>query len=241
MKKEIQAMIMEGRTALGIELGSTRIKAVLIGEDHTPIASGSHDWENKLEDGVWTYALDDVRAGLQDSYRKLAEDVKSQYGLTLAKVGAVGISAMMHGYLVFDADGRQLVPFRTWRNTITEQASDLLTERFGFNIPQRWSIAHLYQAMLNEEPHTHQIALMTTLAGYVHWQLTGRKVLGVGEASGVFPIDSAGNQYDGRMATDFDTLAAGLGYKWRLGDILPDVLDAGDEAGALTEAGAAFL
>ena len=183
--------IESGKTALGIEFGSTRIKAVLIASDHSPIASGGQDWENKLENGVWTYALESVWTGLQDAYAKMAADVKETYGVELTKVGALGFSAMMHGYIVFDKDNKQLVPFRTWRNAITEDAADRLTKLFNFNIPQRWTIAHLYQAILNKEEHINDIAFVTTLAGYVHWKLTGKKVLGVGEASGVFPIDSA--------------------------------------------------
>jgi len=189
MSLDIKNAILNGKTVLGIELGSTRIKAVLIGEDNAPIASGSHDWENSYVNNIWTYSLDDVWKGLQDSYRKMAEDVKQKYGVTLQKIGAIGFSAMMHGYMVFDKDGKLLVPFRTWRNNITEKASVALTELFDYPIPQRWSIAHLYQAILNNEEHIPEISFMTTLAGYVHWMLTGKKVLGVGEASGVFPID----------------------------------------------------
>ena len=175
--------IREGKTALGLELGSTRIKAILIGPDFAPLASGSHNWENRLEDGVWTYRLEDVWEGVQDSYRRLKEAVKAQYGETLRTASALGFSAMMHGYLPFDREGNQLAPFRTWRNTITEEAAGQLTALFQFNIPQRWSIAHLWQAVLNGEEHVKEIAYLTTLAGYVHWSLTGEKVLGVGEAS----------------------------------------------------------
>lgn len=182
----IKQSILEGKTSLGIELGSTRIKAVLIDEHHNPIASGSHSWENRFENGIWTYSLEDIWNGLQSSYAALVEDVHNKYGVTLTKVGSMGFSGMMHGYMVFDKDGNQLVPFRTWRNTITEEAARILTEKFQFNIPQRWNIAHLYQAILNKEDHVKDIAFMTTLAGYVHWKLTGEKVLGVGEASGVF-------------------------------------------------------
>lgn len=164
-----------GKTSLGIEFGSTRIKAVLIGEDNTPIASGSHDWENKLENGIWTYSLEDIWTGLQDSYTKMAQDVRDKYAVTLKKVGAIGFSAMMHGYMVFDKEGSLLVPFRTWRNTITGEASEKLTRLFDFNIPQRWSIAHLYQAILNGEEHVEKIAFQTTLAGYIHWRLTGKR------------------------------------------------------------------
>lgn len=183
---DIVKAIASGKTALGIELGSTRIKAVLSGEDNIPAASGSHDWESRLVDGIWTYDLDEVWSGLQDCYRKLAEDVKARYGIVLEHVGAIGFSAMMHGYMAFDEKDELLVPFRTWRNTITEQASGELMSVFCYNIPQRWSIAHLYQAILNGEEHVADVRFFTTLAGYVHWKLTGRKVLGVGDASGMF-------------------------------------------------------
>ena len=233
--------ILNGQTVLGIELGSTRIKAVLIDESCRPIASGSYDWENQLENGIWTYALDEVWKGLQGSYAALKEDVKQKYGVTLTRLGAMGISAMMHGYLVFDKDGRQLVPFRTWRNTITGQASQELTELFQFNIPQRWSIAHLYQAILNQEEHVPEISFMTTLAGYIHWQLTGEKNMGVGEASGMFPIDSATGQFDERMLDQFQELTAPKGYPWKIREILPKVQTAGEQAGVLTEKGAKLL
>ncbi len=233
--------IESGKTVLGIELGSTRIKAVLIDGAHTPVASGSHDWENKLENGVWTYSMQDVWTGLRDCYASLRADVLKKYGLPLKRVGAIGISAMMHGYLPFDAQGNQLAPFRTWRNTITGEASEALTALFGFNIPQRWSIAHLYQAMLNREAHVAGIAHLTTLAGYVHWKLTGRRVLGVGEASGMFPIDSEKGDFDQRMVALFDEKARAMGYTWNLKDILPQVLCAGEEAGTLSEEGARLL
>ena len=231
--------IIENKTALGIELGSTRIKAVLIGDNYAPIAAGSHDWENRLEDGVWTYHLDDVWKGLQDCFRKLSLDVKNRYGVDLVSAGAVGISAMMHGYLVFDKDGNQLVPFRTWRNTMTENAASLLTENFKFNIPQRWSIAHLYQAVLNKEPHVKKIDFMTTLAGYVHWKLTGKKILGIGDASGVFPVDE--KTYDAKMLKQFDELTSGSSFSRKIADILPSVLHAGENAGMLTPEGAKLL
>ena len=187
------------KTALGIEFGSTRIKAVLIGPEHTPLAQGDYTWENQLHNGIWTYPLEQVWQGLQSAYAALAADVQQKYGCTLTKVGCIGISAMMHGYLAFDANGELLVPFRTWRNTITGAAAEELTAAFGFNIPQRWSIAHLYQAMLNKEEHLSKLDFFTTLAGYVHWQLTGHKVLGVGDASGMFPIDSTTGGYDAAM------------------------------------------
>jgi sugar (pentulose or hexulose) kinase len=229
--------IIENKTALGIELGSTRIKAVLIDENYAPIAAGSHDWENQLEDGIWTYHLDDVWAGLQDCFSKLALDVKTRYDLTLSSVGAIGISAMMHGYMVFDRSGDQLVPFRTWRNTTTEKAAALLSEKFKFNIPQRWSIAHLYQAMLNGESHVKDIDYMTTLAGYVHWKLTGKRTLGIGDASGMFPVDSV--NHNSLMLKQFDELA--VSYGWKIADILPAILSAGENAGTLTAEGAKLL
>ena len=225
--------ITEGKTFLGIEFGSTRIKAVLVGQDCTPIASGGFDWENKFENGVWTYSMDDVRAGLQSVYKSLADEVTSRYGVALPTVGAIGISAMMHGYLPFDADGKQLAPFRTWRNTITEQAAAALSDEFDFNIPQRWSIAHLYQSILADEAHVRDIAFLTTLAGYVHWKLTGKKVIGVGDASGMFPIDSAANAFDAGMMRKFDALVADRKYGWTLGSIVPEVLVAGEAAGVL--------
>ena len=194
--------------SLGIELGSTRIKAVLAAPDGTVLASGAHDWQNRLEGGYWTYHLDDVWAGIQDAYAQLKADYRSRYGQPLQTVGALGVSAMMHGYLPFDKAGHQLAAFRTWRNTTTLPAATALTERFHFNIPQRWSIAHLYQAILNGEEHVRDVAFLTTLAGYVHWQLTGKKVLGIGDASGVFPIDSARCDYDAVMLASFDELLA---------------------------------
>ena len=240
-QEDIQKAIESGKTALGIELGSTRIKAVLIGEDHAPLASGSHEWENRYENGVWTYHLDEVWAGLQESFRNLRQEVAEKYDAPLRTIGAIGFSAMMHGYLAFDKDGNLLVPFRTWRNTITGQAAAQLTDLFQFNIPQRWSIAHLYQAILNKEPHVKDISHLTTLAGYVHWQLTGQKMMGVGEASGMFPIDSRTNDYDARMLGQFNELLKAEKIAWTLQDILPKVLVAGDSAGTLTEAGARRL
>ncbi len=238
---DISRAIEGGKTALGIEFGSTRIKAVLIGEDHAPIAAGSHEWENRYENGVWTYSLDAVWAGLQESYRNLCNAVLAQTNTPLQTTGAIGFSAMMHGYVALDKDGNLLVPFRTWRNTITGQAAEKLTDLFQFNIPQRWSIAHLYQAILNKEPHVREISHLTTLAGYVHWQLTGQKVLGVGEASGMFPIDSTINDYDAHKIEQFDALLAAENIPWRLRDILPKVLVAGDAAGVLSAAGAKLL
>ena len=233
--------IVSGKTFLGIEFGSTRIKAVLTDADHTPIASGSHEWENRLDHGIWTYTMDDIWGGLQDCYRDLKKDVKEQYGVTLTKIRAIGFSAMMHGYLAFDKAGELLVPFRTWRNTITEEAAAALTKEFSYNIPQRWSIAHLYQAMLNKEEHVKDIAFFTTLAGFIHWKLTGEKVLGVGDASGMFPIDSNTKDYDAAMLDKFDALAEPYGFDWSLRDILPKVLVAGENAGTLTAEGARIL
>jgi sugar (pentulose or hexulose) kinase len=242
MNEAVKQAVTGGKTALGIELGSTRIKAVLIdvnGGTYAPVASGGFEWENRLEDGIWTYHLDEVWTGLQACFRSLADDVQSRCGTPLETVGAIGVSAMMHGYLAFDSGGGQLAQFRTWRNTMTEQAAAALTAKFGFNIPQRWSIAHLYQAILNKESHVKDIAFLTSLAGYVHWKLTGRKVLGVGDASGVFPIDSAVNDYNTRMLGQFEELAGG--FPWKLPDILPAVLDAGENAGTLTGEGAKLL
>lgn len=237
-QKQIGAWIEAGEAVFGLELGSTRIKAVLIGADGAPLASGSFDWENRLEDGVWTYHLEDVWHGIQESYKNLASSVQEKYGVTLRRLKGLGFSAMMHGYLAFDRDGRLLVPFRTWRNTMTEAAAADLTARFGFNIPQRWSIAHLHQAILNGEPHVKDIAFITTLSGYVHWKLTGEKVLGIGDASGMFPIDSETNAFDAEMMEKFDALHADKGFPWKLADILPAVRTAGEEAGALTAEGA---
>jgi sugar (pentulose or hexulose) kinase len=240
-QKDIREAIESGRTILGIEFGSTRIKAVLIGDDHMPIASGSYEWENQYADGVWTYRLQDVWTGLQASYRVLGNEVVERYNTPLQVIGAIGFSGMMHGYMALDADGNLLVPFRTWRNTITGQASEELTDLFQFNIPQRWSIAHLYQAILNKEPHVKDISHLTTLAGYVHWRLTGHKVLGVGEASGMFPIDSKINDYDKRMSALFNEQLEAAKIPWKLQEILPQVLMAGDGAGVLTEEGARLL
>ena len=233
--------IAGGRTVLGIELGSTRIKAVLIGEDHGPLAVGSHSWENQFVNGRWTYPLESVWAGVQDCYASLAADVRRRYGLKLTAVGALGVSAMMHGYLAFDAAGELLTPFRTWRNTNTGAAVEKLSRLFGHNIPHRWSIAHLYQAVLDDEDHVGRIAHLTTLAGYVHWQLTGEQVLGIGDASGMFPIDIATGDYDAAMLGTFDDLAAEHGLMLRLTDLLPTIRRAGDSAGTLTDGGARLL
>lgn len=241
MSEMIKNAIREGRTALGIEFGSTRIKAVLVDESHNSIAMGTHDWENRLENNVWTYSLEDIWGGLQGCYRSLAEDVQAKYGESLSTVGSIGFSGMMHGYMAFNEAGELLAPFRTWRNTMTEAACRELTPLFQFNIPQRWSIAHLYQAILNGEEHVKDIAFFTTLAGYIHWKLSGEKVLGIGEASGMFPIDSAIHDFDRGMIGRFDELVAPRGYSWKLEEILPRVLCAGERAGSLTAEGARLL
>ena len=242
MDKNAAAKAIEsGKTALGIEFGSTRIKAVLVGEDNAPVASGAHEWENRYENGIWTYTLEDIWGGLQDCYQQLAADVKAQYGITLKKIGAIGFSAMMHGYMAFNKQGELLVPFRTWRNSITEEASEKLTELFQYNIPQRWSIAHLYQAILNQEAHVPEIDFITTLDGYIHWKLTGESVLGIGDAAGMFPIDSSIRDYHPKMLSQFDELIRENEYPWKIEEILPKVLCAGDKAGTLTEAGARLL
>lgn len=238
---DVKDVIISGKAVLGIELGSTRIKAVLIGEDNSPIASGSHDWENQYVNNFWTYSLEDVWKGIQDSYQKMAEDVKQKYGVAIQSLGAIGFSAMMHGYMAFDKDGELLAPFRTWRNTNTEEASKVLTDLFNYNIPLRWSVAHLYQAILNQEEHVSEISFQTTLAGYVHWKLTGQKVMGVGEASGMFPIDIQTNNYNEAMISKFDELVAPKNFSWKITDILPKVLVAGKNAGMLTEEGAKLL
>ena len=229
------------KTVLGIEFGSTRIKAVLIDQNHTPIASGDFEWENKLINGVWTYSMELIHSGLQTCFQNLKADVFAKFGKELTTVGVIGISGMMHGYLPFDRHGKQLAEFRTWRNTITGESAKVLSDLFGFNIPQRWSIAHLYQAILNGEPHVKDIAYLTTLAGYIHWKLTGQKVMGVGEASGMFPIDSDTKDYNEEMACKFNQLIAPHGFSWKLRDILPHVLSSGESAGRLTEEGALLL
>ena len=233
--------IMDGRTALGIEFGSTRIKAVLIGSDLVPIAAGGFEWENTLENGIWTYSLEDIWKGLRVSYRKMATEVFEKYGETLTTIGSIGFSAMMHGYMAFDKNDELLVPFRTWRNSITEEAEKQLTEIFQYNIPQRWSIAHLYQAILNKEEHVSEVRFLTTLAGYIHWQMTGQKVLGVGDASGMFPIETETKNYDQKMLKQFSDLTKGTAFKQELNQVLPKVLLAGESAGNLTKEGAYLL
>lgn len=229
------------QTALGIEFGSTRIKAVLIGPDHSPIVSGSYDWENELVDDVWTYKIENIWTGLQNAYRELSDKFEEEYETKLTTVGSIGFSAMMHGYLPFDKNGKQLAPFRTWRNTMTEIASEQLSELFQFNIPQRWSVSHLYQAILSEEKHVNDIDFLTTLAGYVHWQLTGEKILGIGEAAGMFPIDSDTADYNERMLQQFNELISNYRFDWSLKDILPTVKVAGKNGGYLTTEGAKLL
>lgn len=241
MSEAIVKAIQEGKTVLGIEFGSTRIKAVLLDDTHQTTAIGTHDWENRLENNIWTYSLEDIWSGLQNCYRSLVEDVREKYGVTLTKLGALGISAMMHGYMAFDKQGELLVPFRTWRNTMTEEACKKLVDVFQFNIPQRWSIAHLYQAILSSEAHVKDITFLTTLAGYIHWKLSGEKVLGIGDASGMFPIDSEIKDYDRKMLSQFDELVEDRAYPWKLRDILPKVLCAGEPAGMLTKEGAKLL
>jgi sugar (pentulose or hexulose) kinase len=234
--------IRSGRATLGIELGSTRIKACLIAGDAAEVlAVGSHEWENRFVDRMWTYRLDDVWSGLQAAYADLVRDAERRHGVRPAGFAAIGVSAMMHGYLPFDEDGELLVPFRTWRNTTTGPAAAELSELFGVNIPLRWSIAHLRQAILDEEPHVPRVRFCTTLAGYVHWRLTGRKVLGVGDASGMFPIDSGTHDYDAELLSRFDRLVAETAPSVRLRDLLPEVLVAGEPAGELTAEGAALL
>ncbi len=233
--------IESGKAILGIEFGSTRIKAVLIDEAFNPIAQGDHEWENRLENGLWTYSLDDIWNGLQDCYASLRTDVRHHYGVEIENLAAIGISAMMHGYMAFDAAERLLVPFRTWRNTNTGPAAKALSELFNFNMPLRWSLSHLYQCILDDEPHVKDVDFFTTLAGYIHWRLTGRKVLGVGDASGMMPIDAATGDFDARRIDAFDKLVAPKGYGWKLRDLLPKVLSAGENAGVLTEEGARKL
>ncbi|MGK5169687.1 xylulokinase [Geodermatophilus sp. CPCC 205761] len=241
MTMDVGGAITGGRTALGIELGSTRIKAVLVGPDHAPLAVGSHDWENQFVERRWTYSLEAVWAGVQQSVAALTDDVRRRHGVELAGVGALGVSAMMHGYLAFDADGELLTPFRTWRNTNTGPSAERLSAEFGVNIPHRWSVAHLYQAILDREDHVASLDHLTTLAGYVHWQLTGEKVLGIGDASGMFPVDAGTGGYHGTMLARFDQLAAEAGVELSLVGLLPRIASAGQPAGELTEAGAKLL
>ena len=240
-KEQTVLEIESGQTTLGIEYGSTRIKAVLDGADNEPIAIGTFDWENSLVDGYWTYSEQEIFDGLKACYASLKADVREKYGVTLKKVGAMGISAMMHGYLPFDAEGNLLVPFRTWRNTTTTEAAHELSRLFAFHTPERWSVSHIYQAVLNGEEHVPSIAFFTTLAGFAHWRLTGEKVLSVGDASGMFPIDSETHDYDAKKIAQFDELVASKGVSWKVEDLLPRVLVAGECAGHLTEEGARLL
>lgn len=233
-----KSIIEAGNAILGIEFGSTRIKAILIDQDNKPIAQGSHEWENKLVDGLWTYSIDDIWKGLQDCYADLRADVQKQYATEIKTLAAIGISAMMHGYMAFNEKSEILVPFRTWRNTNTAEAAAELSKLFNFNIPLRWSISHLYQAILNKEKHVKDITFQTTLAGYIHWQLTGEKVLGIGDASGMIPIDSTTNNYSAEMVEKFNKLIAPQHFAWKLLDIFPKVILAGQDAGKLTKEGA---
>lgn len=239
--KETSKAIKTGEVSLGIEIGSTRIKSVLITKDFKTIASGNHQWENQFENNVWTYSLEQLWDGIRDSYKQLSAEVESKYHTSLTKISAIGVSAMMHGYLAFSKEDELLVPFRTWRNNITAPATDQLTELFQFNIPQRWCIAHLYQAILNEEEHVNDISFLTTLAGYVHWQLTGKKVIGIGDASGAFPIDEERSNYDEAFMKKFEQLDKVKAYDWNIREVLPEVLKAGEAAGELTASGAQLL
>ena len=237
-KKE---MIIRGKTALGIELGSTRIKGVLIDLQGNVLAVGIHDWENSFIDNIWTYSLEEIHAGVRKCYSSLRKAVEDAYGVVPETYGAIGVSAMMHGYMALDKDGNQIAPFQTWRNTNTQKAADELTELFDFNIPLRWSVAHLYQRILDGEEHVKALDYVGTLSAYIHWKLTGKKVIGIGDASGMFPIDSDTRTYDASMVEKFNRLVEPHGYSWKLEDIFPKVLVAGENAGELTEEGAAFL
>ncbi len=237
----ISELISNGKCSLGIELGSTRIKAVLVSPDGTLLANGSHLWQNCLIDGIWSYSLDDVKTGIRACYKELSSEIETNYKVKLTNLASIGVSAMMHGYLVFDKSNNLLVPFRSWRNTITSQASTELTELFGFHVPQRWSISHLYQAILNKEEHTDKISFLTTLAGYVHYMLTGEKVLGIGDASGVFPLDNQKLCYNKEMCRKFNEILKDKGYKYTLENIIPTIKTAGEIAGTLTDSGALYL
>ena len=238
---DAKTTIEHGKAILGIEFGSTRIKAVLVDEDNRPIAQGVHDWENQLVDGLWTYSTEAIWYGLQDCYAHLRENVRAEYDVEIESLAAIGISAMMHGYMPFNERAEILVPFRTWRNTNTGRAAEELSKLFVFNVPLRWSISHLYQAILDKETHVKDITYLTTLAGYIHWQLTGEKVLGIGDASGMLPIDSETMNYSAGMISKFDALVAPESFPWKLEDILPRVLVAGADAGYLTAEGARRL
>lgn len=240
MKKIIEDL-KNNKTSLGIELGSTRIKGILVDSNSKVIAEGSYEWENQQVDGIWTYDLDKVWEGIQTTYSEIFQEVQTKYDYELDSIGSIGFSAMMHGYLAFDKDDNLLVPFRTWRNAITGEAEEELTELFDHNIPQRWSIAHLYQAVLNKEDHVSEVSFFTTLAGYVHWKLTGEKVLGVGDASGMFPIDIDTKDYNQEMINKFNDNVKSKGYDLRLEELLPKSLKAGELAGKLTNEGAKLL
>ena len=241
MTLDAKSTIEAGKAILGIEFGSTRIKAVLIDQDNKPIAQGSHTWENQLVDGLWTYSVEAIWYGLQDCYADLRANVLKEYDTEIETLAAIGISAMMHGYMAFNKDEEILVPFRTWRNTNTGKAAAELSKLFVYNIPLRWSISHLYEAILDNEEHVGDIDFLTTLAGYVHWQITGERVLGIGDASGMLPIDPETKDYNAVMVEKFDKLVAPKGYSWKLLDILPKVLLAGENAGFLTPEGAKKL
>lgn len=238
---DAKRLIVNGKTALGIELGSTRIKGVLIDLKGQVLAIGIYDWENSFIDNIWTYSLEQIHIGLRKCYSSLREDVEKKYGVTLQNIGVIGISAMMHGYMALDENGKQLAPFQTWRNTNTQKAADELTELFHFNIPLRWTIAHLYQRILDKEAHVASLDYVSTLSGYIHWKLTKKKVIGIGDAAGMFPIDSNTYHYNEEMVNKFNKLIEGYGYSWKLKDVFPEVLVAGEDAGILTEEGAAFL
>ena len=238
---DIRNQIDKGLTSIGIEFGSTRIKAVLIAKDFSILATGVHDWENRLENGIWTYSVDDIENGLADCFSDLMKNVREKYDTDLKTTSSMGISAMMHGYLAFDENDNLLVPFRTWRNTITEDATAILSEKFDFNIPQRWSIAHLYHAILGNEEHISKIKFITTLAGYVHYRLTGKKVIGTGDGSGMFPVSKETKDYNKEMMKSFDELTKDTPFKEKIADILPAIVPVGESAGELTEEGAKLL
>ncbi len=238
---EAKRQITEGKTALGIELGSTRIKGVLIDLKGQVLAVGIYDWENSLVDNIWTYSLDQIHTGIRRCYSSLREEVEKKYGVALQNIGAIGVSAMMHGYMALDKEGNQIAPFQTWRNTNTQKAADELTELFDFNIPLRWTAAHLYQRILDGEEHVARLDYVATLSAYIHWKLTGKRVIGIGDAAGMFPVDPKTKDYDAEMVRKFDALTAPFGYTWKMKDIFPEILVAGENAGVLTEEGAAFL
>lgn len=238
---EAKRLIVNGKTALGIELGSTRIKSVLIDFKGHVLAVGLYDWENSFIDNVWTYSLEEIHTGIRKCYSSLRKDVERKYGVSLQNIGAIGISAMMHGYMALDKDGKQIAPFQTWRNTNTQKAADELTKLFDFNIPLRWTAAHLYQRILDREAHVEELDYVATLSSYIHWKLTGKRVIGIGDAAGMFPIDSDTRDYDAEMVKKFDDLLEPFKFAWKMKDIFPEVLVAGENAGVLTEEGAAFL